>query len=201
MIERALKYFNYYKALAIGFLCSLILSFVCAIIYPIIMLVLEGSGIFFLFVGWLYALLAAVVCVWLEIKDRIILALMVVSVAFSLIKMVCLIIFFKTKDCLDSHVLIRLMMSFVASIAIVGAVFIVWNRRKRYRKCYKPLFITGLALCGILNLLDLYSTLFFLIAAVVLLWIPLDKWVFCRKCGFRNVKVSGFCGGCGNKLL
>lgn len=200
MKERALKYFNYNKALAIGFLCSIILSFVCANINPIMILVLEGKGIYFLLVGWLYVLLAAAIGVWLGMKDRIILALMIVSIVYSLIKMVFLIISFKIEGCLYSSVLIQLLISFVQSLSMVGSVFIVWLRRRRYIKCYKPLFITGLSMCCILRFHDWYSIPVFFIAAAILLWIPLDKWVFCRKCGFRNVKASGFCGGCGNKL-
>lgn len=200
MKERALKYFNNNKALAIGFLCSVILSFVCASIYPIMMLVSAGSGIFFLYVGWLYALLAGAVGVWLGIKDRIILALLMVSVVLSLIKMVCLIIYFKIEGCLYSYVLIQLLLSPVVSLAVIAAVFIVWLRKKRYVKCYKPLFITGLSLYCILSLKDWYSSPVIFIAVAILLWIPLDKSVYCNKCGFINVKNSSFCGGCGSRL-
>ncbi len=40
----------------------------------------------------------------------------------------------------------------------------------------------------------------FLIAALIILWIPLEKSLICPKCGRRNNKTAGFCGGCGAKL-
>lgn len=40
----------------------------------------------------------------------------------------------------------------------------------------------------------------FLIAALIILWIPLEKSLICPKCGRRNNKTAGFCGGCGYKL-
>ncbi len=39
-----------------------------------------------------------------------------------------------------------------------------------------------------------------LIAALVMLWIPLEKSLICPKCGRRNKKSAGFCGGCGSPL-
>lgn len=38
----------------------------------------------------------------------------------------------------------------------------------------------------------------FLIAALIILWIPLEKSLICPKCGRRNNKTAGFCGGCGS---
>ena len=106
-----------------------------------------------------------------------------------------------SQGCLYSYVLMDLLMSFATSLSIAGAVLIVWLRRNRYRKYYKPLFITGLALSCILNWQDWWDlSLYFLLAAAILLWLPLDKSVCCRECGFRNVKTSHFCGGCGGKL-
>lgn len=40
----------------------------------------------------------------------------------------------------------------------------------------------------------------FLIAALIILWIPLEKSLICPKCGRRNNKTAGFCGGCGSPL-
>ena len=40
----------------------------------------------------------------------------------------------------------------------------------------------------------------FLIATLIILWIPLEKSLICPKCGRRNNKTAGFCGGCGAKL-
>lgn len=39
-----------------------------------------------------------------------------------------------------------------------------------------------------------------LTAALVMLWIPLEKSLICPKCGRRNSKAAGFCGGCGSPL-
>lgn len=201
MKEKALKYFNGNNALTIGLFCSLILSFVCASIYPFIILVSYGSAIDFLLKVWIYVLVVAAIGIWLGFKDRIILSLLLGSVVLSLIEMICLIIYYKKEGCLYSYVLMDLLMSFATSLSIAGAVLIVWLRRNRYRKYYKPLFITGLALSCILNWQDWWDlSLYFLLAAAILLWLPLDKSVCCRECGFRNVKTSRFCGGCGGKL-
>lgn len=37
-----------------------------------------------------------------------------------------------------------------------------------------------------------------LIAVLVALWIPLNQFLICPKCGRRNNKTAGFCGGCGS---
>lgn len=37
-----------------------------------------------------------------------------------------------------------------------------------------------------------------LIAVLASLWIPLNKFLICPKCGRRNNKTAGFCGGCGS---
>ena len=39
-----------------------------------------------------------------------------------------------------------------------------------------------------------------LVGAFVLLWLPLEKFSVCSKCGHRNTKNSAFCGLCGSKI-
>lgn len=103
----------------------------------------------------------------------------------------------------------------VSCVAFLVAVLLIWlksvGKIKRIAVFMVILFIpiSGMIanimpdydrIPGFRLILHDYLPGFLLIAVLIALWIPLNKFLICPKCGRRNNKVAGFCGGCGSPL-
>lgn len=143
----------------------------------------------------------------------------IVSVSFAVIGLVMELFGMFSNylgDTADDKYYMRLMVKFyiiglIATIALFTAIFLIIFRVKKGLGKLRSLLILCLVLAAAGEAYCFFNLAFIppmlLIRTVMLdisiigLAVPLMCCKICPECGYRNEKDTGFCGGCGHKLI
>lgn len=164
--------------------------------------------------------LLSVVSLWLGFKRKafiVITSFLVLSSLLNIVLQVHNMIEYE----INAYEIISVIIGALYHISCVLAIILLWLKANNKTKIKPYMMILFIPMSGIMTFImgiiesnnseymyfDMSYNLIFsllpqlcLVGAFVLLWLPLEKFSVCPKCGHRNTKNSAFCGLCGSEI-